>query len=151
MLDEVYRGSWLEIGACAILILVPGNFAMPLAIGHQPEQSASPATLTVAGSSTLEDAAVDDGPEHLRHATNRRFSSRSLLATPGAQEGLECYRGRVAYALEINRVRKILSFSAHVLHPEMPSKSGHRTNWNGNEWQDSKHCRMLDVEATPNP
>ncbi|KAM4059301.1 WD domain-containing protein [Hirsutella rhossiliensis] len=115
---------------------------------QQGEQLARHSTLETVGSSTFGDTAVDDGHGHLlRRGTNARlFASPSLVARPSAQDDLESYHGRVAYALDIDRIRKILDFGSHLPAPSMQSKPCHgpahlaKPTWGNNEWPEVKHC-----------
>ncbi|KAF4507040.1 hypothetical protein G6O67_005716 [Ophiocordyceps sinensis] len=107
---------------------------------------------TTFGISTLGDTAVDDGRGHLlRRGTNARLFA--LVAGPNAQEDLESYQGRVAYALDIDRIRKILDFSPRLPAPRMQSKFGHcvahltRTTWGTNEWPEVTHCQFSQVSS----
>ncbi|PHH81585.1 hypothetical protein CDD82_386 [Ophiocordyceps australis] len=77
-------------------------------------------------------AGVDDGHGHLlRRGTNARlFTMSSLAASPSAQDELENYHDRVASALDIDRVRRILSFSLRLPKPpclEVPQESIQKT------------------------
>jgi hypothetical protein len=66
-------------------------------------------------------------------------------AKPSSQEILENYNGRVATALDIDRVRRILDFDQRTTLPRYVSskktKTPHgsvRTIWNGSEWTNDK-------------
>ncbi|PNY25487.1 Meiosis-specific APC/C activator protein AMA1 [Tolypocladium capitatum] len=123
---------------------------------HQEgERQASHSTVWTVGGLAVSGTAVDDGHGHLlRRGTNARlFTMSSLVARPSAQDDLESYHGRVASALEIDRVRKILDFNLHLPIPpcvSMQSSRGPATpkkaTWNGNEWPDiEKRNRALPV------
>lgn len=63
--------------------------------------------------------AVDDGHGHLiRHGTNAPFFTMPfIMKNSSRRDDLECYRGRVASALNIDRIRKILDFNLHLSVP----------------------------------
>lgn len=88
---------------------------------------------------------VDDGHGHLlRRGTHARvFSSSFLLSKPNPLEELEKYHGRVAFALDIDRVRRVLEFDRQqtiprpLQLPQTPQMSI-RTLWTGSGWVTNK-------------
>lgn len=94
--------------------------------------------------------AVDDGQGHLvRRGTNAR-----LFPTP-YQEGLvstsvekEKHEGRIASALKIDQVRKILEFaeSQHIpqsLRYHHPQAEFGQTRWNGYQWANKEEWSSM--------
>lgn len=80
-------------------------------------------------------SATDDGRGHLvRRRTNARlFTMSSLVGRLSAQDDLENYHGRVASALNIDRVRRVLNF--HLRQPIPPT--GSTPTPSGHAWADS--------------
>ncbi|EQL01960.1 WD domain-containing protein [Ophiocordyceps sinensis CO18] len=144
----------VSMAAASHRLRVSGGDTVSLSVTppQQGEQLNRNATVETFGISTLGDTAVDDGRGHLlRRGTNARLFA--LVAGPNAQEDLESYQGRVAYALDIDRIRKILDFSPRLPAPRMQSKFGHcvahltRTTWGTNEWPEVTHCQFSQVSS----
>ncbi|RCI14369.1 hypothetical protein L249_6022 [Ophiocordyceps polyrhachis-furcata BCC 54312] len=79
--------------------------------------------------------AFDDGRGRLLWlgSNARLFTLTSLAARPSAQDELKRYRGRVAVALEIDRVCRILDFASNLSSLIRPAAA--RTPWdNGRDW-----------------
>lgn len=129
----------------------PGNTTiLPATPPHQGEQRAHRALLRTVDRSTLDDdTAVNDGLGNLlRRGTNARLvASSSLVARPSAREDLESYQGRVAYALGIDRLRRILDFSLCLPASSMSSRFGRgpprltKPTCGSNEWPEPERWR----------
>ncbi|KAH8694836.1 WD40-repeat-containing domain protein [Ilyonectria robusta] len=86
---------------------------------------------------------IDEIQRNTYHrGTNSRVFSTSFYAIkPGTQDELEKHEGRIATALDIDRVRKIFDFDQRLAFPRsFPSvqkyeaKDKTRTAWNGYQW-----------------
>lgn len=87
--------------------------------------------------------AFDDGQGHLlqRGTSARVFSPPLLTSTLREQDESEKNEGRIAEALKIDRIRKVLDFCSgrsvpRCLVPNRGLKNAdeHRTTWNGYQW-----------------
>ncbi|PFH55594.1 hypothetical protein XA68_17981 [Ophiocordyceps unilateralis] len=87
------------------------------------ERAGHLAALGIVRSSAHSEGVFDDGRGHLLwRGTNARLSVMSSLAERSTAQGeLESYRGRVALALEIDRIRKILDFSSALSRSILPA------------------------------
>lgn len=103
--------------------------------------------------------AVDDGQGHLvRRGTNARLFptpfQESLISTSVEKEKHE---GRIATALKIDQVRKILEFAENQQIPRGPRchtrQTGFtQTSWNGYQWANKEEWSgMLGMLTLPDP
>lgn len=85
---------------------------------------------------------VDDGHGHfVRSGTNAQFYTTPFSRSKtGPQDDTDRYHGRIASALDIDRVRRVLDFDTHATLPSArPQKGRHqrksvKTIWDGVEW-----------------
>ena len=85
---------------------------------------------------------VDDGHGHLiRSGTNAHFHTTPFSRSkPNPQEETDRYHGRIASALDIDRVRRILDFDTRATLPRARPQIGRhqrksvKTIWDGAEW-----------------
>lgn len=115
----------------------------PNAVNTGDGRQVSQGTVWAVGGVAPGTSITDDGQGHLlRSSTNARvFSTTFSSAKPSVEEDLEKYQGRVASALDIDRVRKILDFDGHGTFPRCTSKklaseTAKRTTWTGSSWVD---------------
>ena len=104
------RGAW---GVGAMSVILPARLSGRLDIEHQVDEALG----SVIDAAARSGSATDDGRGHLiRRGTNARlFTMTSLVGRSSAQDDLENYHGRIASALNIDRVRKVLNF--HLRRP----------------------------------
>lgn len=89
---------------------------------------------------------IDDGHGHLlRSGTHARVFSTSFSTTkPDPADDLDKYQGRIASALDIDRVRKVLEFDQRATLPRsMPlyraqAQASIKTMWTGSGWANGK-------------
>lgn len=85
---------------------------------------------------------VDDGHGHfIRSGTNAHFHTTPFSRSKtGPQEEVDRYHGRIASALDIDRVRRILDFDTRATLPRARPQTGRhqrksvKTIWDGAEW-----------------
>lgn len=117
-----------------------GVAPVPRIVGQSGRQ-VSRGTIWTIGGLAPNGHVVDDGHGHLlRRGTHARvFSSAFLLSKPSPSEDLEKYHGRIALALNIDRVRRVLEFDQQpstpglLRSPQAPQSSG-KTVWTGSGW-----------------
>lgn len=114
-----------------------GTLVTTIGDGRQVSQG----TVWTVGGMAPSPSTIDDGQGHLfRSGTNARVFSTSFSSLrPSAVEELERYQGRVASALSMDIVRKVLDFDGHGTFPRCAAKKlssamSQRTAWTGSEW-----------------
>jgi hypothetical protein len=109
---------------------------------------------------TAPSGTVDDGHGHLlRSGTNARvFASSFFASASNTEEDLDKYQGRVASALNIDRVCKILEFDRNLTFPRCArTKRSERlamepltTVWKGPEWRAcGAHSSSMSPTTSP--
>ena len=97
-----------------------GNHPIATGDGRQVSQGA----VWAVGGLAPVPGTTDDGHGHLVRSgtTARVFSTSFSISKPNVEEDLEKYQGRVASALDIDRVRKVLDFDGHATFPRCVDK-----------------------------
>ncbi|KAI0596900.1 WD40-repeat-containing domain protein [Biscogniauxia sp. FL1348] len=101
-------------------------------------------------------SAVDDGGGRLvSSGTNARLYTSSFSnCRPRSEEEQEKHEGRLALALKIDRVQRVLDFDGYSTFPRCRSKGRpllktSKTTWTGTEWSNDAHVaivtRVLDA------
>ncbi|OTB04810.1 hypothetical protein M426DRAFT_261447 [Hypoxylon sp. CI-4A] len=95
---------------------------------------------------------VDNGRgRRVSSGTNARLYTTSFSSTrPKPEEDQEKHEGRLALALKIDRVQRILDYNGYSTFPRCKSKGRPalqetRTTWTGSEWSNNCHARILDA------
>jgi meiosis-specific APC/C activator protein AMA1 len=111
--------------------------------GGPRERQVSHGTVWAVGGVAPSGTAVDDGRGRLVQSgtSARLFTTNFSIARPKMEEELEKHDGRLACALDINRVQRILDFDISSTFPQSRGKKSMRqslqdlkTAWNGTEW-----------------
>lgn len=139
-------------------------FLSGVALGQLPqnrggERQVSMGAMWSVGGVAPSTIAVDDGQGHLvRRGTNARLFptpfQESLISTSVEKEKHE---GRIATALKIDQVRKILEFAENQQIPRGPRchtrQTGFtQTSWNGYQWANKEEWSgMLGMLTLPDP
>lgn len=90
-----------------------GSIVGPRLLNHGGGRQVSQGTIWTVGGTAPNTSTIDDGRGHLlQSGTNARvFTTSFLEAKTSTQDDSDKYHDRVALALKIDRVRKMLSFS----------------------------------------
>ncbi|KAF4457843.1 hypothetical protein F53441_318 [Fusarium austroafricanum] len=131
-----------------------------VALGHLPQnrggdRQVSMGAMWSVGGLAPSAIATDDGQGHLvRRGTNARvfptLFQESLVSTSVEKEKHE---GRIASALNIDQVRKILEFAQSQQIPRSPRPHGlptdfSQTSWNGYQWANKEEWTRIPFEAS---
>ncbi|KAI1104839.1 WD40 repeat-like protein [Jackrogersella minutella] len=119
-------------------------------LGIEQRQVSNGAVWSVGG---LAPGGVDDGHgRRVSSGTNARLYTTSFSNTrPKSEEEQEKHEGRLALALKIDRVGRILDFDGYSTFPSCKSKSRPslrkaRTVWTGSEWSNDYHIPKIQKE-----
>ena len=93
---------------------------------------------------------IDDGHgRRVSSGTNARLYATSFSNTrPKSEEDQEKHEGRLALALKIDRVQRILDFDGYSTfpsckHKKRPSIRESKTIWTGSEWSNDCHIPSI--------
>ncbi|KAI0880151.1 WD40 repeat-like protein [Annulohypoxylon maeteangense] len=96
---------------------------------------------------------IDDGHgRRVSSGTNARLYATSFSnVRPKSEEDQEKHEGRLALALKIDRVQRILDFDGYSTfpsckHKKRPSLRETRTTWTGSEWSNDRHIPKIHKE-----
>ncbi|KAM0242091.1 hypothetical protein ACHAP5_007411 [Fusarium lateritium] len=136
------------------------NLDRGIALGQLPQNSGGDRQVSIGamwsvGGVAPSTIAVDDGQGHLvRRGTNARVFptpfQESLISTSVEKEKHE---GRIASALEIDQIRKVLEFAQGQRIPESPRHHIFHTNfsqtsWNGYQWVNKEEWSKFLMRRT---
>lgn len=101
---------------------------------------------------------IDDGRgRRVSSGTNARLYTTSFSSIrPKSEEEQEKHEGRLAHALKINRVQRILDFDGFSTFPrckpkQRPSLRETKTIWTGSEWSNDCHVTKIRKEERSLP
>ncbi|KAI0381651.1 hypothetical protein F5Y04DRAFT_65323 [Hypomontagnella monticulosa] len=101
---------------------------------------------------------IDDGRgRRVSSGTNARLYATSFSNTrPKSEEDQEKHEGRLALALKIDRVQRILDFDGFSTFPRCKHKSRpmlrkSKTTWTGSEWSNEYHVPKMQKEGRTLP
>ncbi|KAI0834040.1 WD40 repeat-like protein [Hypoxylon sp. FL0890] len=118
--------------------------------GLEQRQVSSGAVWSVGG---LAPGGIDDGHgRRVSSGTNARLYSTSFSNTrPKSEEDQDKHEGRLALALKIDRVQRMLDFDGYSTFPRYkhkarPSLREAKTTWTGSEWSNHYHVPKIQKE-----